>query len=102
MRRAIPAVLILACALPAAAADPAAGVIRVTATYPGADARAVDETVVAPLFEQINGVEGAARIESEAHGDGTGTVTVFFEPKADLNLAQMMVQNRAGLALPKF
>lgn len=100
MRPAIPAVLILACALPASAAAPTAGVIRVTATYPGADARTVDETVLAPLFQQINGVEGAARIESEARNDGTGTVTVHFEPKTDLNLAQMQVQNRVNLALP--
>lgn len=100
MRPAIPAVLVLACALPASAADPAAGVIRVTATYPGADARTIDETVLVPLFQQINGVEGATRIESEARNDGTGTVTVYFEPKADLNLAQVMVQNRANLALP--
>jgi multidrug efflux pump subunit AcrB len=99
MRFAISAVLILACALPAAADTPV-GVIRVSATYPGADARTVDETVLIPLFEQINGVEGATRIESEARNDGTGTLTVYFEPKTDLNLAQMLVQNRASLAVP--
>ncbi|HEY7159286.1 MAG TPA: efflux RND transporter permease subunit [Gemmataceae bacterium] len=100
MRPAISAVLVLACALPVLAADPPAGVIRITATYPGADARTVDETVLAPLFVQIIGVEGVTRIESEARNDGTGTVTVYFEPKADLNLAHVMVQNRANLALP--
>jgi multidrug efflux pump subunit AcrB len=100
MRLTIPAVLILACALPASAADPPAGVIRVTATYPGADAKTVDETVLAPLFTQISGVEGMTRIESEAQKDGTGTVTIYFEPKTDLNLAQVLVQNRANLALP--
>src|SRR5262249_38513978 len=67
---------------------------------PGADARTVDETVLAPLFVQIIGVEGLTRIESEARNDGTGMVTVYFEPKVDLNLAQVMVQNRANLALP--
>jgi multidrug efflux pump subunit AcrB len=99
MRPAIPAVLILACALPASAADPA-GVIRITATYPGADAKTVDETVIAPLFTQLAGVEGMTRIESEAQKDGTSTVTIYFEPKTDLNLAQVVVQNRANLALP--
>jgi multidrug efflux pump subunit AcrB len=99
MRLVIPAVLILACAIPAFAAEPPAGVIRVTATYPGADARTVDETVVSSLFAQIIGVEGMTRIESEAR-QGIGTVTVYFESKADLNLAQVMVQNRANLALP--
>ena len=100
MRPAIPAVLVLACALPALAADPPAGVIRVTATYPGADARTVDETVLAPLFAQLVGVEGVTRLESEARNDGTGTVTIYFEPKSDLNHAQVEVQNRASLALP--
>lgn len=100
MRLAIPAVLILATAFSASAADPTTGVIRITATYPGADAKTIDETILARLFQQINGVEGATRIESEARNDGTGTVTVYFEPKTDLNLAQVMVQSRANLALP--
>ncbi len=100
MRSAISAVLVLACALPASAADAPAGVIRVTATYPGADARTIDETVIIPLFMRINGAEGITRIESEARNDGTGTVTAYFEPKADLNLAQVAVQNRVSLALP--
>jgi multidrug efflux pump subunit AcrB len=98
MRLVIPAVLILTCAIPAYAA-PQTGVIRVTATYPGADARTVDETVLAPLFLKIAGVEGQTRIESEARNDGTGTVTVSFEPEADLNLAEVRVQNRVNLAL---
>src|SRR5262249_10973808 len=101
MRLVIPAVLILACPIPAFAADPPAGVIRVTATYPGADARTVDETVLVPLFLKIAGVEGQTRVESEARDDGTGTLTVYFEPKADLKLAQVMVQNRVNLALPR-
>ncbi|MCE9565904.1 MAG: efflux RND transporter permease subunit [Planctomycetes bacterium] len=100
MRLAIPVVLILAGAFPASAADPTTGIIRVTTTYPGVDARTVDETVLTPLFRQINGVEGATRIESEARNDGTGTLTVYFEPKTDLNLARAMVQNRVSLALP--
>jgi multidrug efflux pump subunit AcrB len=100
MRPAISFVLLPACALPALAAVPPAGVIRISATYPGADARTVDETVLAPLFVQLSGVEGMTRIESEAYKDGTGTVTLYFEPKTDLNHAQVDVQNRANLALP--
>jgi multidrug efflux pump subunit AcrB len=100
MRPAIPAALVLACALPAAAADPQAGVVRVTATYPGADARTVDEAVLVPLFQRISGVEGMTRIESEARNDGTGTVTVTFAPGTDLTLAEVLVQNRVSLALP--
>ena len=100
MRPAISAALVLACALPVSAAAPPAGVVRITATYPGADARTVDEAVLAPLFVQIIGVEGVTRIESEARNDGTGTVTLYFEPKTDLSLAQVVAQNRANLALP--
>src|SRR5262249_34990278 len=100
MRPPLPVVLILACAFPAFAADPTAGVIRLPATYPGADARTVDETVLAPLFLQIAGVEGVTRIESEGRNDGTGTMTLYLAPNTDLNAAQVAVQNRANLAVP--
>ena len=66
MRLAIPAFLALACVLPVSAEDSPASIIRVTATYPGADARTLDETVLTPIYRQINGVEGMTRIESEA------------------------------------
>lgn len=101
MRRATLAVLILAYALPVSAATPLGGVIRVTATYPGADAPTVDETVCSALFRQISGVEDMTRIESEARNDGTLTLTLYFQPKADLNLAEMRVQNRVNLALAR-
>jgi multidrug efflux pump subunit AcrB len=101
MRSAISVVLVLACALPVLADDqPPAGVIRIAAMYPGADARTVVETVLNPLFAKVVGVEEATRIESEARNDGTGTVTLYFEPKADLNLAQVVVQNRVNQAAP--
>ncbi len=100
MRYAITPTMILACAFQASAADTAAGVIKVSATYPGADARMVDEAVIGPLFQQISGVEGMTRIESEARNDGTGTLTVFFEPRADLNLAEVRIHNRVALAMP--
>jgi multidrug efflux pump subunit AcrB len=99
MRFAILAFLILAGALPASAADPVA-VIRITATYPGTDARTIDETVLSPLYRQINGVEGITRIESEARNDGTGILTVHFAPKTDPNLAEVQIHNRVNLALP--
>ncbi len=99
MRPAIPAVLILPCGLPASAADSPASVIRVSATYPGADARTLDETVLTELYRQINGVEGMTRIETEARNDGAGVVTVYFHPRADMNLAEVRVQNRVNLAL---
>ncbi len=100
MRLAIPAFLALACVLPVSAEDSPASIIRVTATYPGADARTLDETVLTPIYRQINGVEGMTRIESEAQNDGTGTVTVYFHPKADMNLAEVRVHNRVNVALP--
>lgn len=90
------AILILAGTLPASAAT----VIRVTASYPGASAVIVEETVLAPIVQQINGVEGLTRIETEARHDGTATILVYFKSKVDVHVAQVLVQNRVSLAMP--
>src|SRR3954471_18540677 len=54
--------------------------VVVTASYPGADARTVSETVVAPIEEQVNGVEGMMYMESQATNDGALRLIVTFEP----------------------
>lgn len=95
MRSVIFAVLILVCALPASAAD----FIRITASCPGVDARTLDETVLSPIFRQINGVEGLTRIETEARNDGSGALTVYFQPKTDLDLAEVRVTEEKGPGL---
>ncbi|MEM9725458.1 MAG: multidrug efflux RND transporter permease subunit, partial [Pseudomonadota bacterium] len=72
--------------------------IQVTATYPGASAESVAETVAAPIEEEINGVEGMLYITSQSTAVGTATITVTFEPGTDLDTAQVLVQNRVSLA----
>ncbi|MDB5341686.1 MAG: efflux system, inner rane transporter CmeB [Schlesneria sp.] len=89
-------VLILAYVLPLSAAD----VIRVSASCPGADASTLDLTVLMPIFEQIKGLDELIRVETEARNDGTGTLSVYFDPKADISFAEIRVQNRVSLALP--
>jgi len=75
--------------------------IQVNATYPGASATTVAETVAATLEEEINGVEGMLYILSQSTGAGTATVTVTFESGTDLDTAQVLVQNRVALAEPR-
>lgn len=72
--------------------------IQVTATYPGASAEVVEATVLRPLEEQINGVEGMAYMESTASNNGLATITVTFKTGVDGDMAQVNVKNRASLA----
>ncbi|MBO0698285.1 MAG: efflux RND transporter permease subunit, partial [Zavarzinella sp.] len=75
--------------------------VVVTATYPGADARTVSETVAAPIEEQVNGVEGMLYMESQCTNDGTMQLTVTFALGTNPDLAQVLVQNRVAIATPK-
>jgi multidrug efflux pump len=74
--------------------------VQVDCNYPGANAKTVAETVGAPIEQQVNGVEGMLYMSSQSTNDGSYTLTVTFEPGVDLNLAQVLVQNRVNLALP--
>src|SRR5262245_17586518 len=74
--------------------------IEVYAVYPGANARTVADTVAAPIEQQVNGVEDMMYMSSTCSNDGTYTLTVTFKPGVDLNIAQVLVQNRANLAEP--
>jgi multidrug efflux pump len=74
--------------------------VQVDCNYPGANAQVVSETVGAPIEQQVNGVEGMLYMSSQSTNDGSYTLTVTFEPGVDLNLAQVLVQNRVNLALP--
>jgi hydrophobe/amphiphile efflux-1 (HAE1) family protein len=75
--------------------------VQVTTTYPGASAETVSRTVATPLEQQINGVENMLYLSSQSTGDGKLTVTVTFQIGTDLNVAQMLTQNRVQDALPR-
>jgi multidrug efflux pump len=74
--------------------------VEVAAIYPGANARTVADTVAAPIEQQVNGVEDMMYMSSQSTNDGTYTLTVTFKPGVDLNVAQVLVQNRVNLAQP--
>src|SRR5436190_4599408 len=76
-------------------------IINVTGQYPGANAEVVAQTVVAPIEEQINGVEGMLYISSNSTADGRFSIAVTFDLGTNLDIAQVQVQNRVGIAQPR-
>ena len=74
--------------------------IRVTANYPGANAQVVADTVAAPIEQQVNGVEKMLYMSSQSNNDGSYTLDVTFELGTDINMAQVLVQNRVAIAQP--
>src|SRR5215813_8463832 len=73
--------------------------ISVTTIYPGASADTVMNTVALPIEEQVNGVEHMIYMQSTSASDGTYSLIVTFDIGTDLNMAQVLVQNRVGWAL---
>ncbi|MEM9915410.1 MAG: multidrug efflux RND transporter permease subunit [Planctomycetota bacterium] len=76
-------------------------VVQVTASYPGADAQTVVDTVTAPLEQQLNGVEGMIYMKSTSTSEGTVTIDVTFELGTDPDLASVYTQNRVAIAEPR-
>ena len=70
--------------------------VNVTCQYPGASAQVVAETVAAPIEQQVNGVENMMYMSSQCTNDGNYSLTVTFKHGVDLNLAQVLVQNRVA------
>ena len=74
--------------------------VQVTATYPGANANTVAQTVGIPIEQQVNGVEGMMYMASTSSASGEYRLTVTFEVGTDVDMATVMVQNRVNAALP--
>ncbi len=72
--------------------------IEVTATYPGASAEIVAETVTTPLEQEINGVENMMYMFSQSTNDGSSSIRITFKLGTDLDAAQVLVQNRVAIA----
>ena len=73
--------------------------VAVTASYPGASAQTVIDTIALPIEEQVNGVDGMLYMESTSASDGTYSMIVTFAIGTDPDVAQVLVQNRVQLAL---
>src|SRR6476659_6288133 len=74
--------------------------VRVTANYPGANAQVVADTVAAPIEQQVIGVEGMLYMSSQSNNDGSYTLDVTFAVGTNVDMAQVLVQNRVAVAQP--
>ena len=75
--------------------------LTISVAYPGASAKTLDESVISVIEQELNGAPKLAYLESVSQANGTGAITVTFEPGTNLELAQVDVQNRLGRATPR-
>ena len=75
--------------------------VEVSATYPGASAEVIAETVAFPIEDEVNGVEDMIYMSSKSSDDGTMKLTVTFAVGTDIDMATVLVQNRVSMAEPK-
>ncbi|MBJ9692680.1 efflux RND transporter permease subunit [Burkholderia cenocepacia] len=81
--------------------DIAPPTVVIQATYPGASAETVSQTVSTPIELEVNGVEDMLYMYSQATSDGSLNITATFKPGTDVDKAQVLVQNRVALATPR-
>ena len=74
--------------------------VSVSANYPGANATVLEETVAAPIEQQVNGVEGMLYMSSISSAAGSYNLTVTFEVGTDVDMATVLTQNRVAIAEP--
>ena len=80
--------------------DIAPATVQVSANYSGANAETVMKSVVIPIEEQINGVEGMDYIQSSAGNDGSANITVYFKQGVNADIDEVNVQNQVARATP--
>src|SRR5690606_13170561 len=80
--------------------DIAPPTVQIAASYPGANAQTVLESVIVPIEEQVNGVEEMDYITSTASNDGSASIQVVFKQGIDPDIAAVNVQNRVARATP--
>ena len=75
--------------------------VQVTASYPGASAKVVADTIALPIEQQVNGVENMLYMQSTSSSDGSYKLIITFKVGTDLDFAQVLVQNRVAAAVPQ-
>ena len=75
--------------------------IIINTAYPGASAQTLEDSVISVIEREMNGAPGLIYMESVSQADGTGSITLSFEPGTNADLAQVEVQNRLSRATPR-